>query len=134
MERNRSAAIFSDRVDFGPRSIAQLGAIPAVIGDGASIVAWRRGAFGPTQALLSIDGDAAATITGAALYGFLGGSINEWRYIAPLNNGAAIPIAGAGVGFVQAINIPAGFDALTVVGTLSAGNVVQQYIPVEYIS
>lgn len=134
MVRNRAQALFSLRVDFGPRSIAQLAAIPAVLADGASIVSWRLGAYGPTQALVSLDGDAAATLTGATLYGFLGGSINEWRYIAVLNNGTAIPIAGAGVGFVQAINIPAGFDALTIVGTLSAGNLLQQYIPVEYIS
>lgn len=110
------------------------GARPSLLTDGADLTIWKtQGAYGFVSALIYLDGTGAANVTaptgGTAGVELWGLKLGQWWLIGSL--GTTLPIVGDTLGNVQQTDSVGGFDRLFVAGTVSAGTVTAQFVPLE---
>jgi hypothetical protein len=110
---------------------------PTGAGDGVSITGWlSNGIFSPPLAGMFISGSGVLTLDsptggtrGAELYGW---RLSKWWLIGYLNDGTAIGIGGAGLGYAQEVNILGIFTRLAVAASVSAGTAQAQFAPIDH--
>lgn len=112
---------------------------PVAAGDGVDITNWRvTGLFGPPLASVMLGGTLAANVSsptgganGVEVWGYVQ---TAWWLIGYLNNGADVPLAGAGQGFAQEMDVIGIFERLAIAGTPSAGVVTATLVPMASFS
>src|ERR1051326_7244058 len=110
---------------------------PSLATDGVDVTGWRdNGAFSPPLAGMFISGTVALTLNspaggtrGAELYGW---RLSKWWLIGYLNDGNAIDVVSADVGYAQEVDILGIFTRLAVVGSVTAGVATAEFAPIDH--
>lgn len=104
---------------------------------GVDITGWRdNGIFAPPIAGMFVAGSQALVldspaggVRGAELYGW---RLSKWWLIGYLNDGVAIDIGGADLGYAQEVNILGIFTRLAVVASVSVGTASVTFAPIDH--
>lgn len=105
--------------------------------DGVDISSWRdNGVFAPPLAGMFISGSVALTLDspaggarGAELYGW---RLSKWWLIGYVNDGTAISIASADLGYAQEVNVLGLFTRLSLVASISVGTATVTFAPIDH--
>jgi len=118
-----------------------IGERPADVNAGASILGWRvNKQFSAPIAVVFIECNVAAQLTAPAngdaveLFGYRSDSGIGWRRIGYLNDAQLISVKADLIGYAQQVDVLGIFERLCVAATVSAGQAIARFAPMEYFS